>query len=98
MNMSATNKNNMIEDQPGQDQSVITPPAAVQDSALVNALADAPGTDASMDDFKTVGEYRCQNPYLVAENVNVHYGTNHARSPRGVCKADPSVQSHPDLG
>lgn len=27
---------------------------------------------------KTVGEVRCENPFIVAENVNVHYGNNHA--------------------
>ena len=27
---------------------------------------------------KTVGEVRCDNPFMVAENVNVWYGENHA--------------------
>ena len=27
---------------------------------------------------KTVGEVRCENPFMVAENVNVWYGDNHA--------------------
>ncbi len=27
---------------------------------------------------ETVGEVRCENPYIVTENVNVHYGDNHA--------------------
>jgi phosphate transport system ATP-binding protein len=27
---------------------------------------------------KTVGEVRCENPYVVAENVDVYYGDNHA--------------------
>jgi len=27
---------------------------------------------------QTVGNVQCENPYMVAENVNVHYGSNHA--------------------
>jgi phosphate transport system ATP-binding protein len=27
---------------------------------------------------ETVGAVRCENPFMVAENVNVHYGDNHA--------------------
>ncbi|MDH3336401.1 MAG: phosphate ABC transporter ATP-binding protein PstB [Gammaproteobacteria bacterium] len=27
---------------------------------------------------QTIGDFRCENPYIVAENVNVHYGDNHA--------------------
>ncbi len=27
---------------------------------------------------ETVGNVRCKNPFMVAENVNVHYGDNHA--------------------
>ena len=27
---------------------------------------------------RTVGDVRCDNPFMVAENVNVHYGDNHA--------------------
>jgi phosphate transport system ATP-binding protein len=27
---------------------------------------------------KTVGDVHCENPFIVAENVNVHYGSNHA--------------------
>ncbi len=26
----------------------------------------------------TVGQVRCENPYIIAEDVNVHYGDNHA--------------------
>ena len=67
-----------IDDQPAQGASGITPLAPVQESALVNAIADKPDSSATDGEFKTVGEYRCQNPYLVAENVDVHYGSNHA--------------------
>ena len=27
---------------------------------------------------ETVGNVRCENPFMVAENVNVYYGDNHA--------------------
>ena len=27
---------------------------------------------------ETVGNVRCENPFMIAENVNVHYGDNHA--------------------
>ncbi len=72
------NERTVFEDQPGQGESVVSPPTAVEESAPVNAPAMAVGSDKSEEEFKTVGEFRCENPYLVAENVNVHYGTNHA--------------------
>ena len=53
-------------------------PAAVKQAAPVKELSDVAKADAAGESFQTVGEYRCADPYLVAENVNVHYGTNHA--------------------
>jgi len=47
-----------------KDDVTPTDPVAVQKSA-------APAN-------KTVGDVRCANPFLVAENINVFYGDNHA--------------------
>lgn len=37
-----------------------------------------PVTDQLTDLGQTIGDVRCESPYIVAENVNVYYGDNHA--------------------
>ena len=49
-------------------------PAPVVESA---ALAEMPGRVTELGGA-TVGNTRCDNPFMVAEDVNVYYGDNHA--------------------
>jgi phosphate transport system ATP-binding protein len=51
---------------------------AALDTQGVNGARAAPVIDQQTKLGETVGEFRCENPYIVAENVNVHYGDNHA--------------------
>lgn len=56
---------------PGPDQ--VEPPAVVEHSStgsVAERMADLTGD--------TVGHVRCKNPFIVAENVDVFYGDNHA--------------------
>lgn len=42
-------------------------------------MKDVNVTDEQLTELgKTVGEVRCEDPYVVAENVDVYYGDNHA--------------------
>ncbi|MGI9220905.1 MAG: phosphate ABC transporter ATP-binding protein PstB [Woeseiaceae bacterium] len=43
---------------------------------LEKPVVEIPGQITELG--KTVGDVRCENPFIVAENVDVHYGTNHA--------------------
>jgi phosphate transport system ATP-binding protein len=43
---------------------------------LDSSLTDVPEQITGLG--KTVGDVRCENPFIVAEDVNVHYGSNHA--------------------
>ena len=61
-----------IEKEPVEDSKGAGAP--VQDDRR-SADRDIDLTDLSGD---TVGDVRCENPYLTAENVDVHYGDNHA--------------------
>ena len=56
---------------PGPDQ--VEEPAVVEHSStgsVAERMADLTGD--------TVGHVRCENPFIVAENVDVYYGDNHA--------------------
>ncbi|MBT8066541.1 MAG: phosphate ABC transporter ATP-binding protein [Gammaproteobacteria bacterium] len=59
-------------------------PIAVEDDKLVttvpepNGAAAAPVVEPLTDLGETVGYVRCEDPYVVAENVDVYYGDNHA--------------------
>jgi phosphate transport system ATP-binding protein len=46
-------------------------------SAVTNA-AGGSGTKSTELTGHTVGQVRCENPFMVAEDVNVYYGDNHA--------------------
>ena len=57
---------------PGHDEPSVEPevranPIAMQVEEQVTELGE-----------ETVGNVRCENPFMVAEDVNVHYGDNHA--------------------
>ena len=43
-----------------------------------NGAVVAPVLVQPTDIGKTYGDVRCENPYVIAENVNVFYGDNHA--------------------
>jgi len=43
---------------------------------VVSKITDAPGAFSPND--PTVGNTKCENPYLIADSVNVHYGDLHA--------------------
>ena len=51
-----------------------------------SGVAELPEIESSILDVpeqitdlgETIGSVRCENPFIVAENVNVHYGSNHA--------------------
>ncbi len=47
------------------------------DDPKAEIAAVAPGQSPDSD-WATVGEVRCKEPYLIAENVDVFYGDNHA--------------------
>ena len=66
----------------GNDQPQVEPDLAGTGRVTEQALP-RPGADESVrkpitDLSETVGEVRCDVPYVIAENVNVHYGDNHA--------------------
>ena len=48
-------------------ESAVTPGPTPQPAEALTELTD-----------RTVGDVRCENPFMVAESVNVHYGDNHA--------------------
>lgn len=41
-------------------------------------VADTPGVEESQAKQQTLGNVRCKDPFVVAENINVFYGENHA--------------------
>ena len=59
----------------GQAQDGVAVPDSSQGEPEVISI-EVPGQIADLGE--TVGNVHCENPFMVAENVNVHYGTNHA--------------------
>ena len=61
-------------------------PIVENNSGLAAEANDLPEVEAPVLEIpgqitalgETVGDVRCENPFIVAENVNVHYGSNHA--------------------
>ncbi len=81
MRMAQMPEVEVIDEQPVPDSEVVdqSPDAAETAPASdgVEASADFPDRVTEFD-HETVGEVRCENPFMVAENVDVYYGDNHA--------------------
>ncbi len=69
---------NVTDEQPQSTQSAVDEAPAAADSSAANDVQDAPVTGQLTDLGQTVGNVRCEDPYVVAENVDVFYGDNHA--------------------
>ncbi|MEJ2128008.1 MAG: phosphate ABC transporter ATP-binding protein PstB [Woeseiaceae bacterium] len=65
------------EQPPGAPVDADTARAPVAES-VDNGAAGAPAVEQLTDLGETVGHVRCEDPYVVAENVDVFYGDNHA--------------------
>lgn len=53
----------------------MTEPTRTDHPALTNESSEAA---SAADPDETVGEVRCADPFLIAENIDVYYGDNHA--------------------
>ena len=72
MTESNVTENNVMASQP--DVDVADPVDTDADATRI--AVDFPEQLTELG--STVGEVRCADPYVIAENVNVHYGDNHA--------------------
>jgi phosphate transport system ATP-binding protein len=72
-----TETNVTDEQPPGAPVDADTARAPVAES-VDNGAAGAPAVEQLTDLGETVGHVRCEDPYVVAENVDVFYGDNHA--------------------
>jgi phosphate transport system ATP-binding protein len=72
-----TETNVTDEQPPGAPVDADTARVPVAES-VDNGAAGAPAVEQLTDLGETVGHVRCEDPYVVAENVDVFYGDNHA--------------------
>ena len=73
--MTNTTTDDPITPAAGQAQDGVAVPDSSQGEPEVISI-EVPGQIADLGE--TVGNVHCENPFMVAENVNVHYGSNHA--------------------
>jgi phosphate transport system ATP-binding protein len=72
MNELTTDEPATLEDQEvdSRGTDTVVPESFLPEPEVVEQLTELGGN--------TVGEVRCENPYIVTEDVNVYYGDNHA--------------------
>jgi len=77
MTMAYMTEANVSDDQPPSSVESDVADAPVEGQGANGAVV-VPGLDQPTDLGETIGDVRCENPYIVAENVDVFYGDNHA--------------------